>query len=117
MNPLNYCTLEAAKRLRDAGIEIKTDFYHRCYPARPNIHPAGFQLVTKEEMLFGKTGDDVGDGRDIDGVMYYPAPSLTNMVIDLMHRYHIHDAVVIVKLAKDVNAAIDLLIWLEGRKG
>jgi hypothetical protein len=28
MNPNNYCTLEAAKRLVEAGIVIDTDFYH-----------------------------------------------------------------------------------------
>ncbi len=39
MNPLNYCTREAAQRLVDAGIVLETDFYYCKTHKGWKLHP------------------------------------------------------------------------------
>jgi hypothetical protein len=75
MNPLNYATLEACQRLVKAGIVLETDCFHRIWTARATGTPCS-QIVTKDQMLWNRYGDEVGDGRDMDGVVYIPAPSM-----------------------------------------
>jgi hypothetical protein len=86
MNPNNYGTLEACQRLLDAGIVLETDCYHRVWVAKAT-NTLCSQVVTKDQMLWNKHGDDVGDGRDMDGVVYIPAPSMAEVWRELPEQY------------------------------
>lgn len=84
MNEQNYASLEASKRLAEAGIVLETDMYWRCFPAGPDSfggHEAGFELVTKAEKLSltRTVGFDPDQEVDGFGVIYYPAPSMAEV--------------------------------------
>jgi hypothetical protein len=131
MNPLNYASPEACQRLHAKGIVLETDCYHRVWVAKATNTPCS-QVATKDQMLWNKHGDDVGDGRDMDGVVYIPAPSMAEVWRELISRgwppcsdgmsfwLCNDDNEVVTDEIIDTNptdALIDLLIWVtEQRK-
>ena len=91
MNPLNYASLEASKRLAEAGIVLETELYWRVWPARSNAQ-GGSELVDEETKIgFQKTRPlDADDEIDGPGVLYYPAPSMAEVWRELPGRVEIY---------------------------
>ncbi len=127
MNPDNHPTLEACKRLAEAGIVMETDFYH--YIPYPYELPDTGEIVDKKfkERLRGATS-----------VLFYPAPTMAKLLRELIENDLFDDAMLYhcpsLQFMKDgqivsykdilsdlasltADALIDLRIWLEGRKG
>jgi hypothetical protein len=112
-NPLNYASLEASKRLVEAGIVLETDFYH-CF------------WEPDQEWILIANGEQLED--DI------PAPTLAEVwrelpkdptvVVDLIFSWHkdiygknIWDyQTFVIELFRDINRTIDFLIWVRGGK-
>ena len=65
MNPNNYASLEASRRLIEAGIVLETDFYH--YVPYPKQYPDKSEIISKK---------DISPLKPIQGVEFYPAPSM-----------------------------------------
>ena len=125
MNPLNYASLEASKKLVEAGIVMETEFYHRIVPKTLSLPEGFYEIVSKATMQFCQVGDEVGDGRDIDGVVYYPAPSMAEVwrelpEVDGCCKYWQGDIEMtcvwtdespVFESANPTDALIDLKIW------
>jgi hypothetical protein len=129
MNELNNATLKACQRLVDAGIVLETDLYWRVVPSVPCIPEGCIELVTIHQMRFLAIGDDDRDGRDIDGVIYLPAPSLAEVWRELpyctnLFKSRTGDSVVDLttvcgseyRSINPTDALIDLLIFVTEQK-
>lgn len=114
MNPLNYASLEASKRLADAGIVLETDFYWY------RISKTAWRLINKVQ---------IGPGRAI------PAPSMAEVWREFPGELHNVGALLadkttggdtyagyVTSLEHEVkgyidrnpaDALIDLLIWVK----
>lgn len=131
MNPLNHGTREACQRLVEAGIVLETDLYWRVVPSIPCIPEGCIELITIHQMRFLAIGDDDRDGRDIDGVIYLPAPSMAEVWRELPDGTGISKSLDTnfsefvdgegyrkgeSKNTNPTDALIDLLIWVTEQK-
>ncbi len=107
MNPLNYATLEASKRLHDAGIVLETEHWHgwdgRIY--RKDEVPYGTARVpapTIAEVL-----RELPESKELVDLILEYDPSLAQ-------GYAI--AILVAEYLRDINKMIGLLIWEREKK-
>lgn len=110
MNPQNYASLEASKRLQDAGIVLETEVYWRI-PFDVTVPP---HLVLKKDHLecFGICAD------------FIPAPSMAEVWRELpggtvLYQDKITRAAYgnwTIDNANPTDALIDLMIWVTQQK-
>jgi hypothetical protein len=126
MNPNNYGTLEACKRLIDAGIVLETDCYHKYHSIN------GCFIVSKEE--HDDYIDDIMRGKkSMFDYLWCPTPSMAEVWRELPDSKELLEtkgcnyASVILNdkrvefsdMGNPTDALIDLLIWVrkEGKSG
>lgn len=73
MNPLNYASLEASKRLVEAGIVLETDFYWREYNPKTVASLIDARKMAPQPYLINK------DSRCKNSKWEYPAPSMAEV--------------------------------------
>ncbi len=124
MNELNYCTLQAAKRLHEAGIVMKTDFTWGCQVNKDGSKRWTIQPI---DCHFANTEPE------------YPAPSMAECWRELPDSHGSSTTLIVEKHYDSMiagyfdweeedfteakfrnenptDALIDLLIWLRGKK-
>ena len=80
MNPNNYCTLEASKRLVEAGIKIKTEFYHVFSEGQYlGIHHKKYRDGFLKEVSL--------DHADVKARDFIPAPSMAEVWRELPEKF------------------------------
>ena len=114
INPNNYCTREAAERLQKAGIGMETEIVWY-----QSVADDRWYLILSEYIREGKVKAII------------PAPSLAEVwrelpknpqdMLDILRQYSGRDGLLflfglLVKISHNIDAAIDLKIWLEGRR-
>ncbi len=117
MNPLNYGSIEASRRLVDSGIVLETEVSWWTYPRESDGTDWQWEIVLSPKHYTDK--------RD---VRYIPAPSMAevwrelpvgttiikgvnfNTCLNDFNGKHIYDA-------NPTDALIDLLIWVTEQKG
>jgi hypothetical protein len=132
MNPNNYGTLEACKRLIDAGIVLETDFFWATYPERTlqSLKDAGKAMPSP--YIIGK--ESIHNKHLIGMGSYIPAPSMAEVWRELPNGkmevyYHNGDApyysfqlysfqlrqigTPLYSNTSPTDALIDLLIWIK----
>jgi len=123
MNPNNYCTIEAAKRLVEAGIVLETDFYHVRHCSGGYWRQQ--DIVSRKELLNITHPVSVGDVVEV-----YPAPTMaevwrelpdTEELIPLICRYIEESNIsgssvmqIIIDICRSPDRLIDLLIFIKG---
>jgi hypothetical protein len=137
MNPNNRATLEASRRLVEAGIVLETDFYHVKHHNGGYVEQA---VLSKDELLSLKMASKMSCNDCIDEVL--PAPSMAEVWRELPEEIYGGYTLDVTKMDKDTQATysridcfenydtqghggsenptdalISLLIWLRGKKG
>ena len=107
MNKDNYCSLEAAQKLADAGIVLETDCVYNKYgklvlvTALPDSIPAPSMAE-----LWRELPESITKGGTIQYLEMGKTGSKTYAVYDFADEYVLFD--------NPTDALIDLLVWLKG---
>ena len=127
MNPNNYCTLEASKRLVEAGIKIKTEFYHVFSEGQYlGIHHKKYRDGFLKEISL--------DHADVKARDFIPAPSMAEVWRELLKKHNVslsgqqeglttawtyaggQETSPDIPNTNPTDALIDLLIWVRKEK-
>lgn len=133
MNPLNYATLEASRRLVAAGIVLETEWYFHIFDGEIHLYTAEQKRQWEEEVKRGDAGEEAifvpnpcmaEVWRELPQDFFYKKMCCSLMLWKFNKGenteagYWWHDEIIKSFLsANPVDALIDLLIWVRNEEG